>query len=484
MKKILYIVPVVLLVVVFLVLAAKPYCGDGTCKAPETYETCPADCTAAVCGDGVKAGSEDCDGFDFGGETCQSIGWAGGTLNCNTDCTYDTAECTGSSCVPVPGKCVCDGTCTDKEQRYVDGGGICGDCDVQPPVCGDDTAEAPEVCDGTDLLGENCITQGYDYGNLACLGDCTAFDYTDCHDYLCGNDATEGTEVCDGTDVNGFTCQSFGYDYGNLGCIGDCSGYDYSDCHYDVSNATLEVHYIDVGQGDAEFIITPDGYTMLIDAGEDNKGAGVVSYIQGLGYNKIDYIMVSHLHADHLGGMDIVVNALNPDVCYDHGGTYTTVQYNEYNAACSGKRQELNMGDNMSLGPSVYTRILQAGYSSDENTKSVVMELSYNSLDLLFGGDCSSSCEATISPGNLEVYKVHHHGSATSSTQALLDNILPEVSIIEVGPNSYGHPTQAVLDRLAGIGSDIYRTDLDGTVLLTSDGSTTYYVEGNVYTAS
>ena len=144
----------------------------------------------------------------------------------------------------------------------------------------------------------------------------------------------------------------------------------------------------------------------------------------------------------------------------------------------------MNSNDNINLGPSVTADILQAGYSSDENTKSVVMKLSYGSLDMLFGGDCSSSCEGTISPGDLEVYKVHHHGSATSSTQTFLDNILPEVSIIEVGPNSYGHPTQAVLDRLAGLGSDIYRTDQGGTKVLTCNDGTNYNVDGTNYVAS
>ncbi len=252
-----------------------------------------------------------------------------------------------------------------------------------------------------------------------------------------------------------------------------------------VETKTLKVHYIDVGQGDAEFIISPDGYTLLIDSGRyDGDGDDVVAYIQSLGYNKIDYIMASHLHADHLGGLDIVVNALNPDICYDHGGTYSSIQYTQYDTACSGKRQTLSQGNYINLGASVTAEILQAGYSSDENAKSVVMELSYSNLDLIFGGDCTGSCEATLSPGDLEVYKVHHHGSKTSSTQSFLDIILPEVSIIEVGTNTYGHPTPEALGRLTAIGSDIFRTDQDGTVILTSSDGTNYNVAGNNYVAS
>ncbi|MBU2406484.1 MAG: MBL fold metallo-hydrolase, partial [Nanoarchaeota archaeon] len=415
------------------VKAAPPFCGDGKCIGGENADNCPEDCATAVCGDGLKEGSEECDNIDFGGETCLSLGFEGGALSCNVDCTYDSSQCTSGSCVSIPGKCACDGICTSKEQGYVDGGGICGDCDINQPVCGDNLTESPEVCDGTDLGGQTCVTKGYDYGNLACLSN--------------------------------------------------CGGYDTSDCHYD-STGTLQIHYIDVGQGDSEFIITPDGYTLLIDAGEDNKGSSVVSYIQGLGYNKIDYVIASHMHADHLGGLDIVVDALNPDVCYDHGGSYTTTQYDQYVSACSGKRQTLVKNDNINLGPSVTATILQAGYNSDENTKSIVMELTYTNLDLLFGGDCTDTCEATISPGDLEVYKVHHHGSKYSSTQTFLNNILPEVSVIEVGPNSYGHPTQETLDRLTAIGSDIFRTGLDGTVVLTCSDGINYNIGSNSYVAS
>lgn len=413
--------------------AAKPYCGDGRCSGQENPENCPEDCQAAFCGDDVKEGDEECDGPDFGGETCQSIGFEGGDLSCNTDCTYDTSQCTGEQCIVVPkGKCNCNGACSSKEQEYVDGGGVCADCPVT----------------------------------------------------LCGNDVIEGSEVCDGTDLGEETCMTLGYDYGNLACSGDCNSFDTSDCHYNVTG-TLEVHYIDVGQGDSEFIISPDGYTLLIDAGSDNQGNGVVSYIQALGYNKIDYVMASHMHADHLGGLDYVVNALNPDICYDHGGSYSSNQYDQYVSACSGKRQTLNKNNNVDLGPSVTATVLQAGYTSDENTKSIVLEVTYNNLDLLFGGDCTDTCEASISPGDLEVYKVHHHGSRYSSTQSFLNNIQPEVSVIEVGSgNPYGHPTQETLDRLTGIGSDIFRTDQDGDIVLTCDDGTNYSVDGSNYVAS
>jgi beta-lactamase superfamily II metal-dependent hydrolase len=290
--------------------------------------------------------------------------------------------------------------------------------------------------------------------------------------------------VCDGIDLAGQTCASQGFDGGTLACNANCGSFDTSGCSSSPGGA-LEVHYIDVGQGDAEFIITPDGYTLLIDAGEDSYGNSVVSYIQGLGYTQIDAVMASHMHTDHLGGLDKVVAALNPSVCYDRGGSYSSAQYTQYNSACSGKRQTLHKGGTINMGPSVTVNILQAGYSTDENGKSIVMKLTYNNLDLLFGGDCTSACEGTFSSGNVEVYKVHHHGSSTSTSQAFITAADPEVSIIEVGAgNTYGHPTQQTLDRLVGVGSDIYRTDQGGTKVLTSDDGTGYSVGGHGYTAS
>lgn len=252
-----------------------------------------------------------------------------------------------------------------------------------------------------------------------------------------------------------------------------------------VEAASLKVYYIDVGQGDSQFIVAPSGKTLLIDAGEQATGSSVVSFIQSLGYSRIDYVMASHYHADHLGGLDVVVNALQPSKCYDRGGSYSSTQYTQYASACSGKRGTLKKGNTIDLGAGITAKVSQANYGSDENGKSIVLKIDYGSLNLLFGGDCTSACEGTFSPGPIEVYKVHHHGSSTSTSTSFINNIVPDVSVIEVGAgNSYGHPTAQTLNRLAGVGSDVYRTDRDGTIPLVSASGTAYTVDGHSYTAS
>jgi beta-lactamase superfamily II metal-dependent hydrolase len=252
-----------------------------------------------------------------------------------------------------------------------------------------------------------------------------------------------------------------------------------------VSAAPLKVYYINVGQGDAEFIVSPAGKTLLIDAGESAYGSTVVNYIHSLGYTHIDYVLASHFHADHIGGLDEAVYSLTPTYCYDHGGSYSSTDFTHYSTACNGKRRTLSPGSTINLGTGVTASVLQANYGTDENGKSVVLKVNYGNLTMIFGGDCTSACEATISPGNLQVYKVHHHGSSGSTSVNFINNIHPQVSMIEVGAgNPYGHPTQQTLNRLAGVGSVVYRTDRNGTIVLSSETGATYTVNGRNFTSS
>ena len=146
------------------------------------------------CGNGLIEGTEECDGSNLGEETCVTQGSVGGSLGCQADCTFDTSLCTGG------------------------------------PVCGDNTAEGTEVCDGTDLAGENCVSQGFTGGTLGCLADCTGFDTSGCTGGpVCGDNIAEGTEVCDGTDLAGENCVSQGFTGGTLACTDNCT-FDTSGC--------------------------------------------------------------------------------------------------------------------------------------------------------------------------------------------------------------------------------------------------------------
>ena len=221
------------------------------------YLYCHADCmgfdtsnctSPAVCGDGVIEGNEACDGDNLGGETCESQGFEGGTLLCATDCSgFDTSGCTGveAECGNdiIEGDEACDGsdlageTC---ESMGYDGGTLLcmadcsgfytGDC-TSLPQCGNNTVEEGEVCDGTDLGGQTCVGLGFDGGDLSCRADCSGFDTSKCtSSAVCGDNTAEGGEVCDGTDLKGETCEGLGYDGGTLSCRGDCTGFDTSLC--------------------------------------------------------------------------------------------------------------------------------------------------------------------------------------------------------------------------------------------------------------
>ncbi|HVP58520.1 MAG TPA: MBL fold metallo-hydrolase [bacterium] len=284
--------------------------------------------------------------------------------------------------------------------------------------------------------------------------------------------------------------------------------------------AALQVIGIDVGQGDCTLIISPTGKTVLIDAGDTGKGTGkVLPYLQSRGIKSLDYTIASHYHSDHVGGMDEVINALTRDslkvAAYDRGWSYTTQAYTQYATAVGSKRQTITEGQVIDIGGGATLKCLALNshgrltppYDNgiyDENNLSVVMLLDYGEFEMELGGDLPGKntssyydIESLVAPlvGDLDVYKVHHHGGANASNTTWLNATLPEVAMIYCGNgNSYGHPTQAVIDRLVAVGSYIYQTELgtggtipsgkgkvvSGNIVITVDGGT-YNVNGDVY---
>jgi competence protein ComEC len=238
----------------------------------------------------------------------------------------------------------------------------------------------------------------------------------------------------------------------------------------------LEVHIIDVSQGDSFFIRSPSGMTVLLDAGNTGFGTEIVlPYLRGLGITSIDYIVASHYHMDHIGGLDEVVNGLGGQAqitkaAYDRGGTYRAKSFTEYISSIGDKRKTILPGQTIDLGDTVTIRCIAAnGYiptgrvyeGIDENALSVVLVLGYRHFQMYFGGDSNFTVEPFLAPfaGDVDVYKVSHHGSATSSTQGLLDFLKPEVSIITLGGGfPYKIPHYETLSRLININSYIYMT--------------------------
>ena len=252
------------------------------------------------------------------------------------------------------------------------------------------------------------------------------------------------------------------------------------------SQAGLRIVGLDVGQGDCTLIISPTGKTVLIDAGYTGKGTGtVIPYLQSQGIHALDYTFASHYHVDHIGGMDEVINTLTRDsirvACFDRGWSYTTQAYTQYATATGSKRQTLTEGQVIDLGGGATLKCvalnshghLAAPYDADrydENNLSVVLLLDYGEFEMMLAGDLPGSntgsyhdIESLVAAevGDVDVYKVDHHGSSSASNTTLLSTILPEASLIYVGNgNSYGHPTQAVIDRLVSVNSYIYQTEL------------------------
>lgn len=249
------------------------------------------------------------------------------------------------------------------------------------------------------------------------------------------------------------------------------------------AGAKIKIHYIDVGQGDSEFIELPNGQCMLIDAGEPQYGAGVVSYVKGLGHSKIDYIICTHPHADHIGGMTDVINSFNIGSIYmprtSSSDTPTTKVYRNLLSAIQSKGLSIHTakaGVNIiNSGNLSINLIAPCGTDyHDLNQYSAVMMLQYGNNKFLFTGDAGNVSEDQISANvQADVLKVGHHGSRTATGQKFLNKVHPKYAVIEVGRgNSYGHPTAQTLGRLQSIGATIYRTDSDGTIIFTSDSKT------------
>jgi len=232
----------------------------------------------------------------------------------------------------------------------------------------------------------------------------------------------------------------------------------------------IEVHFIDVGQGDSILIKAPEK-TLLIDAGDNYKGDEVASYLTDQGITFLDYLVSSHYHADHIGGSDYVLYNVPVELVLDRGGSYNSQTFLDYVEAAGSKRTTISAGETIDMGSNITAAVLQANFGTTENNKSIVIKISYGEVDFLFGGDCEASCEASFNPGDIEVYKVHHHGSKNASSQSFLEITLPEIAVISVGENNpYGHPHSETLERLENIGAQIYRTDKQGNIVVKTDG--------------
>lgn len=235
----------------------------------------------------------------------------------------------------------------------------------------------------------------------------------------------------------------------------------------------LRVYCLDVGQGDS-ILITNNNKTMLIDASTNEMGSRVVKYLNDLGIKKIDYLVGTHPHEDHIGGLDNVIKNFDIGTIYMPNVVATTKTFEEVIDAISAKKLKVTSpktGDKFTVGNAECEVMSIRNDKDDYNNCSIVIKMDFNNVSYLFTGDAEESVESSRKWPHIDVLKVGHHGSNTSSSKDFLEQIKPEVALISVGQgNTYGHPTQATLKRLSNIGAKIYRTDENGTILLIEKG--------------
>lgn len=239
----------------------------------------------------------------------------------------------------------------------------------------------------------------------------------------------------------------------------------------------LKVYYIDVGQADS-ILITLGNSSMLIDAGNNDDGKAVVDFIADKGISKLDIVVGTHPHEDHIGGLDDVINAFDIGEIIMPKVSHTTKTYKDVLTAIRNKNLAVTAakaGQTYSLG-SANIQVLSPVKDKYENLNqySAVIRLTYKNTSFLFTGDMEKTNEDELlaSSANVkaDVLKVAHHGSRTSSTSAFLSAVSPQYAIICVGKdNSYKHPHANVLSRLQNM-MTVYRTDMHGTITVTSDG--------------
>ena len=243
-------------------------------------------------------------------------------------------------------------------------------------------------------------------------------------------------------------------------------------------NSSFEVHFIDVGQADAALILC-DGKAMLIDGGNVADSSTLYTYLQKHNVSRLDYVIGTHAHEDHIGGIPGALNYASAGIVYCPVTTFTTTAFSNFVKAVQKQGLSITVpsrGTTFSLG-SATCKILAVNTESEPNNSSIVLRLTYGETSFLFTGDAEREVEqAILNRGETlqsTVLKVGHHGSKTSTSYVWLREIMPEYAVIPVGAdNDYGHPTEEVLSRLRDAEVKTFRTDMQGDIVCVSDGKT------------
>ena len=232
---------------------------------------------------------------------------------------------------------------------------------------------------------------------------------------------------------------------------------------------SLKVYFFDVGQADS-MLIQNNGENMLIDAGNNEDGEMLVNNLKILGIEKIDYLVGTHPHEDHIGGMDDIINNFSIGKIFMPSVTTNTKTFEDVIEAAKNKGLQIEtpkIGDEFTVGSANCNVVYVGDNKENLNLSSIIIKLNYNNLGYLFTGDAEAEIENKINVGKINILKVGHHGSDTSSSEKFVKETAPEVAIISVGKdNSYGHPSVEIIKRYEEVGSKIYRTDEVGNIFI------------------
>ena len=245
----------------------------------------------------------------------------------------------------------------------------------------------------------------------------------------------------------------------------------------DGQDAAFQMHFIDVGQA-LSVLVECDGQFMLYDGGNVDDGSLIVSYLQSQGVEQLEYVFCSHAHEDHVGGLAAALAYFPAYHVYSPVADASTKCFQDFVKYTQQQGLQVEVpavGTMWPLGGATVTMLGPVAQYSDTNDTSLVLRIDYGSTSFLLTGDMEKTAETDLvnSGANLraDVLQVGHHGSSTSTSYLFLNAVLPEMGVISCGVNNkYGHPHEETLSILRDAGVDVYRTDLQGTITIGSDG--------------
>lgn len=248
--------------------------------------------------------------------------------------------------------------------------------------------------------------------------------------------------------------------------------------YINTNNDLLKVHYLDVGQGDSIFVELPNNETMLIDAAESYQSENIINYLKNLNYQKIDYVIGTHPHTDHIGGLKNIINTFEIGKIYMPKVVSTTKTYESLLMAIKDKNLKINTakaGTSIIDTDTLKINILAPNNSTytELNNYSVVTKITYGTTKFLFMGDAEKLSENEIKENvTADVIKIGHHGSNTSSSIDFIKKVNAKYGIISVGLNNkYNLPKEETITNWENSGTKIYLTSTNGTIRASSDGT-------------